>query len=256
MEAISCRDVVAWLHQNIHAAQRSQPPAAVIEHIAGCDRCRGALLLLFTEALQPGQPIAALTCDQCENRLATFVELEGATDMITAARQLPDVWLHLCTCADCWEVYTMLQRVVAVERQGLLPRATLHTPPAPAPSQWPLTFISRAVLQVVFPSPSASFMAAGITRGDTPVDMVLDAQEETDPQFVISVRRNKDLRWELRASVTPHPVGWLLLALGENRFRARFDGQGVAVVPDIPEMLLTAVDGPDLTVSVEVDVTA
>jgi hypothetical protein len=252
MEAISCRGVAAWLQQGIRSPQWHKPPAIVIDHISSCDHCRGGLFLLLTEMLQLQQPIAAITCNECQNRLATLVDLESVGNLASAARQLPDVWLHLWICADCWETYTTVQHLVAAERQGVLQHVRLNPPTARV--QLPLTRITRALLRVVFPAPSAPFSAAGVTRGDTPIDMVLDAQEESDPQFVISVRRSMERIWQVRVSITPPLVGWLLLTLGETQFRARFNAQGMAVVADVPEALLAAVDGPDMSVSVEVEV--
>jgi hypothetical protein len=252
MEAISCRDVAAWLQQGIRSPQWHKPPAIVIEHISSCDHCRGGLFLLLTEMLQLKQPIAAITCDECQNRLATLIDLEAASNLASAAHQLPDAWLHLWICVDCWETYTMVQHLVAAERQGVLQHVQLNPPPARL--QLPLTRITRALLRVAFPAPSAPFAAVGATRGDTPIDMVLDAQEETDPQFVISVRRSKARSWQVHVSITPPVVGWLLLTLGEAQFRTRFNAQGVAVAADVPAALLVAADGPDMSVSLEVEV--
>jgi hypothetical protein len=53
--------------------------------------------------------------------------------------------------------------------------------------------------------------------------------------------------------VAPPPSGWLLLTLGEKRFRARFDAQGTALVSDVPNTLLAADGGPDLDVALDIE---
>ena len=49
------------------------------------------------------------------------------------------------------------------------------------------------------------------------------------------------------------PIGLLVLRFGTDRFRARFNRQGYAVVDDIPFALLTAPEGPPLEVNIERD---
>lgn len=189
-------------------------------------------------ALQLQDIPAALSCERCEDDLATFLDLEADEGSMAAAQRLPAVWWHLWACTDCAEVYGRVRRVMWAEEASLRPDIVVRR----------LLRVARSFLHIALPQLSPQ---RGGTHGDPADDIVLAIQEKSEPHFSVSVRRvEKDL-WRFTVKVAPPPSGWVLFSLGEACFRAPFNAQGAAVVPDVPDALLAEPDGPDLDISIE-----
>jgi hypothetical protein len=201
-------------------------------------------------AVQGAQPPTPISCEECQTRLAGWIDGELETGLATAAREDPAVWWHLWTCADCAEIYGLTRALAAATMSNELPPPPLMPIPALQPRRLLRSFqLSRAFLAYALPVPSASL---GILRG---VDSgsVLVEDEDEGRRINLSVREQPDLNWRVSVTVAPPVAGWLLLTLGEQSFRARFDEKGLAVVVDVPAALLSEASGPDLRVAVELD---
>ena len=77
------------------------------------DASRWLVRIFATEELE-------LDCPSSFESLPQFVDLEIRG--LDASRLLPRVWNHLCTCADCRDLYEGLRAVVEMEQIGFLPR--------------------------------------------------------------------------------------------------------------------------------------
>lgn len=245
----SCVETQSWLQQELRS-QHAAPPADVIAHVAACARCRGALALLAIKALGLTAAPQPISCDRCQDEMAAFIDHAGDEGLAAAAGRRPAVWWHIWTCADCGEVYVMAERALRAARQGLIPPLTLEPQPARRPAHRPLTRIPRYLLRIALPE---RLGAAGVLRGGESGELVLDTDVAVDLEYTISARPSGAGQWQLSAAVSPPPLGWLEISFGEMRFRARFDARGIAVVPTVPDMLLSSHSGPDLEVGIEVD---
>jgi predicted anti-sigma-YlaC factor YlaD len=248
MDTQRCAAVQLWMQETLRSRHPLLPDPALTAHIAVCDRCRGALLLLAYAAL--GGDATAIDCARCAEDLPAWIEAEQ-DDPVRALRSYPAVWLHLLTCPACAELYRLSRLLVDAQQEGriALPQLIPLTPAAP-PRRQRLVALTRPFLNHALPTPLALI---GVTRGSTGPVILLDGDAESGKQIVFSVQEQPDQRWLVVVHVTPPVAGWLVLSLGASSFRARFDDQGHAMVTDIPTELLAAHDGPDLEIGFEQD---
>jgi hypothetical protein len=251
MEEQTCAKVRKALRRAIQPAQPMalEPPMA--EHIAGCDACRGALLLILSEL--SGTPVAELEidCARCLEDLPAFVELEMAARSHEAARVYPHVWWHLWTCVECAETYDITRALFAAELRGdmrAFSRARLMR--ALNPPVIHLLRLTRQFLNWALPALAPLAAARGTAEGPK---VLSEGDATTGHSFTLSVQQQPDLNWLVEVLVTPPTSGWLVLTLGDTAFRARFDSQGLAAVAGVPAALFAAQDGPDMAVGIEAD---
>jgi hypothetical protein len=109
--------------------------------------------------------------------------------------------------------------------------------------------LTRSVLNLALPLPSPMLGAA---RGHSHANAVLAEDNTVAGHFyTLSVQLQSDGAWSIVMTSTPPQQGYFVLTLGESRFRTRFNEQGEAIVADVPAVLLTAPDGPDLISEIE-----
>lgn len=249
MPNLVCTDAQQWLRQSMLSNDLMPPDAALCEHVALCPRCQGALAALAVAALGLTAPPAAISCQQAEEELAAFIEQEAEEGSAAAIRAYPQIWWHLWSCEVCAETYRITRALLAADQpvrsavQAM--SVTLFGPPRqPQPAlRLPRSFLYRAL--------AGSIPASSAVRGPARFRNVLTEKEIANQRFTISVQRQVDGEWQIHVSVKPPPTGWLILKLDATRFRARFDQQGEAVVQNVPFALLTASDGPDLSIDIE-----
>jgi hypothetical protein len=145
----------------------------------------------------------------------------------------------------------MSRRVIeTVFSPDLRPAGSVPLPAKAMSRHRPLVHLTRQYLRLALPVASRHQRAL---RGDDLGDVVVATRIETDLRFALSLRYVATGVWQITATVAPPPIGWLLLTIGEELFRARFDAQGNALVPDVPDILLAAQDGPDLDIAIELE---
>ena len=249
MESQRCVIARRALRQAIQTDRPSAFDPQVAAHIAGCESCRGALLLVMTELL--GRPAAPppIDCAQCLADLPAYIEHEDAAVPGEAARAFPHVWWHLWTCAECAETYDITRTLVLAEQRGEISlRSALRPASKAQPRMLALLRLTRQFLNQALPPPLA------VARGDADGPMVLSEGEAgAGHAFKLRVQAQPDATWLVEVLVAPPTKGWLVLTLGGARYRARFDPHGLAVVDDVPAALFAAADGPDLGVGIELD---
>jgi hypothetical protein len=192
-----------------------------------------------------------IECQRCLDDLPAFIEQE-IEDPMQAIRAYPHVWWHTLTCPMCAETYELTRALVAAEQRGEIAAPTLADLAASfTPRLQTFLRLTRQFLNIALPPP----MLARVARGHDEGPAVLSQGDAgAGRQFVLSVQEQPDHAWSVIVAVTPSPGGWLVLTLGQEIFRARFDEHGNAVVADVPAALLVAADGPELVVGIETDV--
>lgn len=247
--SLTCAAVRQFLARSSHPDASAVPPPELVAHIVGCARCRGALALALGAAVGQAQAPAPIRCEECQARLAGWIDQELEAGIAAAAREDPAVWWHLWTCADCAEIYALTRALAAATTAGELAPPPL-APAATQQRQLLHSFqLSRAFLAYALPMPSAALGALRGVDGGT----VLVADEDDGRRISLTVWQQPDQCWSVSVAVVPPVAGWLVLTLGEHIFRGRFDDQGRAVVADVPAPLLSDALGPDLHVAIELD---
>jgi hypothetical protein len=88
--------------------------------------CRGALAVLLIDAHASADP--PLTCEQCEEALAEYIEYEQSHGADAAARRYPQIWRHLWLCPECAEQSAIIRALLQAEHAGRLPALPLRAP--------------------------------------------------------------------------------------------------------------------------------
>ncbi|RRR72823.1 MAG: hypothetical protein EI684_09635 [Candidatus Viridilinea halotolerans] len=234
-----CPEVYAWLVSLDAAPVPVAPPSAITEHVAACVRCRGGVLLLAGELLGAPFAPAAGDCDQCQDDLAAFIDLERDEGTLTALHEYAHVWWHLWQCADCVEVYRMvltLQQAEAEQRLPPLPLLSLVPPP----------------LHVVLPRTHIlEALAAQRVVGQSGCvdDLLLFEGPVAGCVLTVSLRQ-QDECWYLWGHGLPPPTGSLVVKMGAECHLAPFDTYGQTLVGPLPTSLLLDGTGPPLELGV------
>lgn len=241
-------DVSRWMLDAMRSDSPAAPPEAICAHVAGCARCRGALLATIVEATQVARFDQDITCEQCIEDLPAFIDQEQA-DPGAALRDYPHVWWHLWICGDCAGVYQMTCALVEAQQAGEIefPELAEATNPGGAPSS--LIALARAFLDFVFSPATPAFAPA---RGSEQDPILLTEEPDGAGRMVtVSVHQQPDGAWGATIEVDPPMSGAAVLRMGEWSSRQPLSAQGVAEFADIPAALLTGPDGPDLLVELE-----
>ncbi len=240
MNRFQCGDIRAWLE----GGSQDPPPADLLDHISGCDVCRGALLLAMSvETEEP--PI--IDCTACETLLPEFIDSHTYDHAIREHASNLAIILHLATCSECCAIYRATLALIAAERVGLLPPPPLQPAITQAVRFIHLLRIARSALQILLPAEPAI-----VTRGASERGSVI-AEMDTGHGFALNVRviPANEFEWALYVRLTPAQSGWLVVQLGDRQYRAPLFQDGTAHIPGIPAKLLNAPDGPPLELALE-----
>lgn len=234
-----------WLRTQPDAA--AQPPDALVEHVAGCAACRGALLVLMTSLLE-APPAQGIACEQCQEDLAAYIDAELAGGPRQAVRAYPEVWWHLWTCQDCAETYRVTLAIVSDEdlssKEATARNQLDHV--LTAARAW-LFELPRAILNLTF-DPGPLLVAMG-DEDDTPT--VLLDREQDGHRVVLSVQPAGEGQWSALVEVYPPSPGVVSLELDAARYADTLDPHGRAQLHGLPTALLTALDGPGVRLRIE-----
>lgn len=251
MDKLGCADVRQWIQQIVLQDELIPPAPTIAAHIARCQLCRGAFVLLAAETINLPSFAAPIACRQCEADLAAFIEYELEEGSAASIGVYPHVWWHLSTCEDCAETYRVTRLQLMSEQSQLQAISQVAAAHRGRPARRaPMLQLQRPLLHQAL---AASFPARAATRGRGGQSYVLTEQDHADTYFMLSVQRQPNGEWCVDVVHRPPPIGFVVLTLGTNHFRARFNPQGRAVVHDLPFALLTAPDGPSLEVDIETD---
>ena len=229
-----CSTTRRWLA----AGGDEAPPAAIVAHVAGCPRCRGALAATLAERLSAPPP-GADSCARCEEDLPAAIDHERAHGPAAAARRYPHVWWHLWTCPECAELYQATAGLLDAEAVGLI---------SPPPRLLPVTSVrlDRSFLHQVF-APQA---ALGSAWSDAADPMLVAEEDLPGCRIAVQVLQTAPALWALDILVDPPVAGSVLVSLGALSYRAPLR-DGAARVSDIPAEQLVGGEGPDLLISIE-----
>jgi hypothetical protein len=210
---------------------------------------RGALVVMLAQMLD--LPAIHDTAGEGAwlDDLDAFFDLEMSDGIQAAARAYPHVWWALWEDEDCLATYLSLRDIhMAVQHSDIAPLRLL---PTRALDVWAF---SRQVLAAMFPTPpTLRLVLRGSEHETVLAERNIDAGNGDRYQVTLSRRPVSDTTWSLTARAVPPPAGWLVLTLGEQVWRARFDGQGKATIASVPATLLTQEDGPPLHIHLELD---
>jgi hypothetical protein len=245
MDTGSCSQLHEWFsaHGRLEAAALLAPD--LCDHVADCAHCRATLLLFAAELLNAPLEVAPVTCADCQDDLAAYVDIEHEESAEAALGAYPHVWWHLWTCADCAETYRMLVALLDAEDVGVLPALPLASlvTRRPRPALWALTLPRTWLVQTLVPQYGAAW---GSGEDETVI------HESEDDGYEVSVRvRKQDGLWVLLLAVDPPIVGDAVVSLGSDTFRAPITPDGSASIGPIPAELLRSPAGPDLMIRVE-----
>lgn len=247
---VTCATARQFLARSSDHSTSAILPPELVNHIAGCARCRGVLALVVVADVGGAYLPAPLSCEECQARLAGWIDRELETGLAAAVYEDRAIWWHLWTCTDCAEIYTFTRALVAATRANELSLLPLPSASAFQP-RWVLhSFqLSRTFLAYAFPMSNPALGGLrGIETGSMLVEDVVQGY-----RINLTVCEEADQHWRVSVTTVPPVAGWLVLMFGEQSFRARFDAQGLAVIGGVPVALLSETNGPDLQVVVELD---
>lgn len=243
-----CGSVRLWLRQAARSSS-SVPPEELVEHIAGCPTCKGAILLTLTDLLALGPEMGELDCAACEGALAAYLELELEDGGAAALRAYPLVARHLWSCPDCAELYRLTRAAILAARAGTLARPPLLARAERQPLALTAIRLSRAFLNKALPPPN---LLLGAARGPDSGPEVLYENDESGHLVSLAAARMENGDWSISVTVMPPVEGRLLLSVGVRSWTAPFTA-GRATVADLAAAILEDESGPDLlgTITVE-----
>jgi len=196
--------------------------------------------------------VTETTCQNCQNDLATYIDIEHAAGISAAVHAYPHVWWHLIICPECFTTYQMTRVLLDAERHGdLTPLVDVVQPGrstlVPLPRLLKRLHIPRRFLSHTL----AAQPLLGIMRGAGEEDTVLFDEAASGYTMTLSVQKQADANWNVMVSVAPPITGQVVLTFGTTMFRAPFDAHGQAVIANVPPDLLTGSDGPDMDLAIE-----
>lgn len=202
------------------------------------------MLLLMTELLGAARDVQDITCEMCQDDLASYIDIERQAGPSETIKQYPHVWWHLWTCADCAETYHLTATLL--DTREIRPphhRRAAQPQMQPASPRIGRLHVSRPFLNRVLNAP----LLLGTPLGDDD-NVVLVEEEGNGYQISVNVRKQVDRDWMAVITVAPPTAGMVYLALGLDVFRAPLSAAGEAVISAIPSALFTDPDGPDMTI--------
>jgi hypothetical protein len=244
-----CKQLERWLRSHHPAA----PPAELAEHVAGCEDCRGELLLLLAELLEAPIPPNPIDCDECQTWLPTYIDMQLLVGLSDAVRRYPAVWWHLWSCADCATIYQFSLDVVRT--RDLEHYAKQIRPLTPATNQ-PHILLRRQINLFFQPDPALGVALGSSDIGELPPaeELVLMDRPHGEHTLVLKVRGQAEDTWIGVVEMIPPATGLVRIDLGPISAHATFDHSGQALIPDLPLALLLRPDGPDLCLTIDEEI--
>jgi hypothetical protein len=244
MKTLTTEVVLQWIHHAITNEQFEPPSDELCAYIAASDTCKGALALLLAEVLDAPRPTQSVSMQQCQDDLASYIDMEHAEGTRAALHEYPHVWWYLWTSPELAETYRMIRLLADAEQAGSLP-------PLALPAHQPMTRVVLPQLRV-----SGSFLQRtfagrqllGMARGADHNTPMMVEEKTGGYMFHISVQPDDADMWNVIVTVTPPVAGCAVLTRGETTLEAALNEQGVAVIAAVPAALLTVTDDSDLVV--------
>ena len=239
-----CTEVQHWINPSTDNPLVAPPTPDLCAHVAQCYQCRTALLLQATELLQVPLDIVPTSCAACQDDLAAYIDIEQTEGLQAAIQAYPHLWWHLWICANCAETYRgveMLQQ--AEELKQITPLSLDQLVGHRQPLVHTVTLPRRWLASLLAPH-------YGVAWGDRGAGSVIHEEEDEGRQITVSMQKQAGA-WSIHVAITPPIAGDLLVTLGDERFRATIDPNGVATVGPIPSQLLQQSAGPDMTIQIE-----
>ena len=244
--ASPCQQTLAWL-QAQQPDLATPPPDELCEHIAQCAKCRGELLLLLAGLFGVPQDIQDISCDDCQERLAAYVDEELDHGIQSAARDFPEVWWHLWVCAECAETHRIMVGILDPQPAPLMvvddkQSITQLIPSLPWRFDMPRVFLNRLI---------QARLELGVAWGEDEDQIIALEEEWNEYKILLHMQRQIDGNWSILVKIVPPILGQAIFSLGTETFRAAFGSDGQALANDIPSTLLSAIDGPGMNLLIE-----
>lgn len=250
MQSNRCEQMRRWLQQVSQASRIEPPPDELCTHVMQCEVCQGALLLLMSQAQQHSEPIMSITCEECQDELDTYIDIEREDGTLAAFEAYPSLWWHLVLCEDCYETYRLTNVLIDAQADGTLPPLPLPVPRAVKPDRPRL--LKQLRIPHLFLSRTLSVQPLlGVARGADDGDMVLIEEEAEGYTITLSVQKQSATTWSVIMNVEPPVDGTVMLTLGATQFRVPFDEHGRAEITNVAEAVLTGTEGPDMLLAIE-----
>jgi hypothetical protein len=106
--------------------------------------------------------------------------------------------------------------------------------------------ITRQFLDRAFDS---TYLMKGVFRGSIDTAFLLIEGDD----ITLSVRRQSEDAWNIIINSNPPLSGWIIARLGTKTFRSPLNEDGVAYIRNVPENILLESNGPDLSISLEIE---
>lgn len=250
MRSNRCEKMRRWLRQVSQSSRIEPPPDEICVHANECDVCQGILTLLIAQAQQLSEPVVSITCEECQDELDAYIDIEHKEGTLAAFEAYPSIWWHLVLCEDCYETYRLTNVLIDAQADGTLPPMPLPAPQAVRPVRpW---LLKQFRIPQRFLSHTLSVQPLlGVARGNDDSDMVLIEEQAEGYTITLSVQKQSAATWNVIMNVDPSIHGTVVLTLGDAQFRAPFDAHGRAKVGDIAESVFTDSEGPDMVLAIE-----
>jgi hypothetical protein len=262
---ISSPNILQQMKEWVQSENVGRPDPELCNLIAEDPTSRGALLVLASELFGVGPASESLDCEDCNEDIPAYIETVHTLGIRAAVQRYPDVWWHLWTCSACAEVYRLTDEIVTDEEQGVfrfgaaleqIGATSSSDPTQDSPGsvlfQWGTqicsltrTFLNYALSPLVQPR-----LSVCRSVGDEEESIIFDDETtNADYQLQLSVTPRQEEHWLIKVTLTPPPVGNVVLRFDHMVFRAPLE-RGRADV-QIPQSLLTDTGGPPLSIGLE-----
>lgn len=246
MESKPCTQIQRWLREQ--GAKLGAMPIAesFVEHIAGCARCRGVLVLLMADLVAAPLSMTAVSCADCQRDLAMYIDIECEQGATAAIQALPEVWWHFWTCRSCVEVYEDTRRLLEVADQGAFVAAFQQQSRQPARQPLYLVVPKSCIIHA-----QKLRQAQGVVRGAIVEPEVVYEEEIAGCFLSFGVQPETTDLWSVVVASEPPLVGRVALVLDTLTTQAVFDSAGRAVFSAVPAGLFLARTAGDITIAIE-----
>ncbi len=250
MNTVLCQDVQEWLARR-NSAEISLPPSLELcEHVVNCASCRAFLLLLMTELFDIPLSIRPISCSQCQQDLAAYIDIVRHEGQQAAISEYAHVWWHLWFCTDCAEMYHMVTTLQGFEKTAVAaPLAALKQNIASQPRKKTRPVIAAFTLpRVWFARMLLPQMST--TWGSYDDDTIIHDEDHEEHRINVVMRRQHEL-WTMIVTVDPPLLGDIVLTIGTQTFRQTLRPDGTAMIDSLPSELLFDTAGPGIALVLE-----
>lgn len=237
------------LQNALQSGQIIAPESELGIYIADKPTIHGALMLIVAGELGISpEKILSPTPEGLLHDLAAFIDKETSESTAAALRAYPHVWWQICVSSEFYSTY-QFTRILLDSRHSKELIVTLPSSYREYTHKRRLVKLKRNFLNLALPA-QASLL--GHARGSDDDEVILFQEDSSDGEYIrLVVQQQPDKSWCIKVTIMPPPHGQLVLSLGTTVFRASFGDDGVALISDIQTSLLTAIEGPDLTIDIE-----